>query len=101
MRDTHDAVLVTARGAMIFNVVVFCSFLLTVWECGTDWSSSKRPEPHVMHPLLFKASFEDGTAATIVYLVIGIGLCLILRFCMFACTSSCTTPLQSCGARGT
>ena len=82
----HQAVLVTARGAMIFNVVVFCSFLLTAWECGTDWSSSKTPEPHVMHPLLFKASFEDGTAATIAYLVIGIALCLILAIlhvCMY------------------
>lgn len=82
----HQAVLVTARGAMIFNVVVFCSFLLTAWECGTDWSSSKTPEPHVMHPLLFKASFEDGTSATIAYLVIGIALCLILAIlhvCMY------------------
>ena len=74
----HQAVLVTARGALIFNVVVFGSFLMTAWECGTEWSSSKTPEPHVMHPLLFKASFDDGTAATIAYLVIGISLCVIL-----------------------
>lgn len=82
----HQAVLVTARGALIFNVVVFCAFLLTAWECGTEWSSSKTPEPHVMHPLLFKASFDDGTAATIVYLVIGISLCVvlaILHVCMY------------------
>lgn len=100
MRDTHESVLVTARGAMIFNVVVFCSFLLTAWECGTDWSSSKTPEPHVMHPLLFKASFEDGTAATIAYLVIGIGLCLILAIlhvCMYQQLYSTVAELRSAG----
>jgi hypothetical protein len=31
-----------------------------------------------MHPLLFKASYDDGAAATIAYLVIGISLCAIL-----------------------
>lgn len=100
MRDTHESVLVTARGAMIFNLVVFCSFLLTAWECGTDWSSSKRPEPHVMHPLLFKASFEDGTAATMAYLVIGIGLCLILAIlhvCMYQQLHSTVAELRSAG----
>ncbi len=100
MRDTHESVLVTARGAMIFNVVVFCSFLLTAWECGTDWSRSKTPEPHVMHPLLFKASLEDSTAATIAYLVIGIGLCLILAIlhvCMYQQLYSTVAELRSAG----
>lgn len=96
----HQAILVTARGALIFNVVVFCSFLLTAWECGTEWSSSKTPEAHVFYPLLFKASFEDGTAATIAYLVIGIGLCLILAIlhvCMYQQLHSTAAELRSEG----
>jgi hypothetical protein len=53
-----------------------------------------------MHPLLFKASFEDGTAATIAYLVIGIGLCLILAIlhvCMYQQLYSTVAELRSAG----
>jgi hypothetical protein len=77
-RFLQQAVLVAARGAVIFNVVVLCSFFMTATEFRTERSNSTTADPHVLHPLLFKASYDDGSAKTVAYLVIGISLCGIL-----------------------
>ena len=77
-RYLQQAVLVTARGAVIFNVVVLGSFGMVASEYRPERSNSTTPDPHVLHPLLFKASYDDGSAKTVAYLVIGISLCGIL-----------------------
>jgi hypothetical protein len=68
----HKSVLLIGRGALIFNVVIFCSFLLT----ANEWQDSV--QLHKMHPLLFKISLQDSSGLTMSYLVVGISVCAIL-----------------------
>jgi hypothetical protein len=68
----HRSVLLIARGALIFNVVIFGSFLLT----ANEWQDSV--QMHKMHPLLFKSSLQDSSGLTMSYLVVGISVCAIL-----------------------
>lgn len=75
----YKPVMLVARAALIFNVVVFCSFLFT----ASEWSAEN--EPHAMHALLFKTSTSDSDAVTVSYLVTGISLSavvVILHFCV-------------------
>ena len=88
----HKAVLLVARGALIFNVVIFCSFLLTAHE------RQENVQIHKMNPLLFKVSMQDTTGLTISYLVIAISfsvVLLLLHCCIYQQLHDVVAEFQS------
>lgn len=88
----HKAVLRVARGALIFNVVIFCSFLLTAHE------RQDIVQMHKMHPLLFKVSLQDAAGLTISYLVIAISfsvVLLLLHCCIYQQLHDVVAEFQS------
>jgi hypothetical protein len=88
----HKAVLLVARGALIFNVVIFCSFLLTAHE------RQENVQIHKMNPLLFKVSMQDTTGLTISYLLIAISfsvVLLLLHCCIYQQLHDVVAEFQS------
>ena len=81
----YKPVILIARAALIFDVVLFCSFLFT----ASEWFDDDKEDhlmPHAMPILLFKSSTSVSSFSTVLYLVIAIsisGIVVILNFCVY------------------
>jgi len=81
----YKPVMLIARAALIFDVVLFCSFLFTAHE-WFDNDNEDHVMPHAMPVLLFKSSTSVSSFSTVLYLVIAIsisGIVVILNFCVY------------------
>lgn len=81
----YKPVILIARSALIFDVVLFCSFLLTANEWFDD-DKEDHVKPHAMPVLLFKSSTSVSSFLTVLYLVIAASvsaIVVILNFCVY------------------
>jgi hypothetical protein len=81
----YKPVILIARSTLIFDVVLFCSFLFTANEWFED-DKEDHVMPHAMPVLLFKSSTSVSSLFTVTYLVIAAsisGIVVILNFCVY------------------
>jgi hypothetical protein len=81
----YKPVILIARAALIFDVVLFFSFLLTANEWFED-DKEDHVMPHAMPVLLFKSSTSVSSFLTVSYLVIAASISaivVILNFCVY------------------